>query len=514
LAPFLRRGRALLFAEDFAGLLGGPAESGPAEQRSVSQPPGEALWERLAPRVWRRARRAAERAVGEQRLGRLLHPWKARVRDLAWAADAAESALRGGNSPLPLAPLLPPSVRAEKERLDALAPHWRSPAPASRDKPRALLVLPWIVHGGAERAVLDMAAALAADGWELIAATHVIANHDWERRLLAHVGDLYLLGETTPPPQQQALVEIARGLSPDVVFLVHSWLGLESLAALREALPRLRTVDYQHTDYQIPGGNFARVSCERHDANLDRRAVSTEYLMSRYREYGIKPEKVRVIRAGCDEAVAFNPALVARGAIRAQLAIPESAPLVGFVGRFVPEKDPLFVLRTFAALDAAARAKGAASLQLVMVGEGTLLPEARDLAGALQLSKRVHFLPANTAVAEVLRDLDLLLMASRIEGLPLVFFESLSLETPVVSTAIEGIPELIDESVGACVPDVSDPGDRMRALVTAALPLVIDPARRKAAGLAGRRRVVERFPAAGSRKAWAKLFRELLESRN
>ncbi len=512
-SPFVRRGEVLLFAEDFARLAAEvPAKgvSGLAPPLQTTRVAAVVRAVQAAAPLWKRARRLAEKTVGKERLGSLLHPLKLRADELSLDAEALAVSLREGRTELGTAPLLPPSVRAEKEWLDAVPTRFAPISPRRRERPRALLVMPWIVHGGVDRAVIDLARALRADGWELFAATHEVASHDWERRLLGPAQDVYLLGETAPDDRGRALVEVARSLDPDVLFLVHSWVALESLSALRAALPELRTVDYQHMDYQTPGGNFARVSCERNDAQIDLRAVSTRYLMSRYQAYGVAPGKVRLVRAGCDEQVAFNPDRFPRGLARSQLGIPAGATLLGFVGRFVLEKDPLFVLRVFAAIDAAAQARGSAPLHFAMVGDGPLRGETEARAAALGLGERVHFLPPDTDVAAVLRDLDLLLMASRTEGLPLVFFEALSLRTPVVTTAIEGIAELIDDEVGACVPDLPDPDARCRALLDAALPLVLDPARRAAAGEAGRRRIAEHFAAEATGKAWVEIFRELL----
>ena len=100
-------------------------------------------------------------------------------------------------------------------------------------------------------------------------------------------------------------------------------------------------------------------------------------------------------------------------------------------------------------------------------------------------------------------------MASRQEGLPLVFTEAMALQTPVVTTAVEGIPELVTEGVGACVANAPDPDVRRRLLVEAALPILRDPARRQRLGLAARARIEHDFGIEATRAAWRRAFAAL-----
>ena len=70
---------------------------------------------------WKRARGAAEALVGEERIGKLLHPWKERLTDVRWRIDGLEAAVRGGRLPVHGGPILTPSERAERRLIDELA---------------------------------------------------------------------------------------------------------------------------------------------------------------------------------------------------------------------------------------------------------------------------------------------------------------------------------------------------------------------------------------------------------
>ena len=346
----------------------------------------------------------------------------------------------------------------------------------------------------------------------MLLATHNVARHEWLPLLRPCLDDHALLGELCAPARRpEALVALARSWSADAVFLSHSWPGLEALPALKARLPRVRTVDFQHMEDPRPGAQFAQLSCERYDPLLDLRLVAHDFLARRYAAWGVAARKVRTIHLGCEERGACDPAQVPPGHLRGALGlpIPPGAPVLGFVGRMAFEKNPVFVVRVYAALSRALLAAGSPAPHFVLVGAGELLPEARAEASSLGLEGRAHFLPADADVPAVLRDLSLLLMASRLEGLPLVFFEALALGTPVVTTAVQGIPELIDSAVGACVPDLPDDGARLRALVEAALPLLRDPQRRARAAAAGRERILTRFSSQDRREKIISAFEEL-----
>jgi glycosyltransferase involved in cell wall biosynthesis len=72
------------------------------------------------------------------------------------------------------------------------------------------------------------------------------------------------------------------------------------------------------------------------------------------------------------------------------------------------------------------------------------------------ISDRVHFLGPVEDVASVYRQLDLVVIPSRSEGLPNVLLEALQADVPVVATAVGAVPEVLtDADAGIVIP----PGD-------------------------------------------------------
>ncbi|MGH2951993.1 MAG: glycosyltransferase family 4 protein [Solirubrobacterales bacterium] len=92
-------------------------------------------------------------------------------------------------------------------------------------------------------------------------------------------------------------------------------------------------------------------------------------------------------------------------------------------------------------------------------------------------------------VEAAMRGWDLVVLPSRADPFPSVVLEAMALGVPVVGSAVDGIREQVTPATGALVPP-----DDPRALAAAILELRdAGPERRREIGLAGRRRMIERF---------------------
>ena len=196
-------------------------------------------------------------------------------------------------------------------------------------------------------------------------------------------------------------------------------------------------------------------------------AVSSETATRATRDEGIPAHKVTTIANGVPTRE-FGQDRTARSAIRAGLAIPPDALVVGTLGRLVTEKNPLLLLEAMAPL----LANGA---HLAFIGDG---PErARVEAYVADHGLRnVHVLGARDDTARVLAALDIFALSSCIEGLPLALIEAMATSLAVVSTDVGGIREATRDTA-RLVPE----GDVM-ALRHAIETLAADPQERERLG--------------------------------
>jgi glycosyltransferase involved in cell wall biosynthesis len=146
----------------------------------------------------------------------------------------------------------------------------------------------------------------------------------------------------------------------------------------------------------------------------------------------------------------------------------------------------------------------------VHVGGGPLKARLERRARALGIDARIAWRGARTQtelLAEY-RAADLFALASRVardgdrDGLPNVLVEAQSQGLACVATRVSGIPELIEhDATGVLVePEAPQP------LALALERLIREPARRRALGDAGRRRVLEKFELQASIARLARRF--------
>ncbi|MGM0535218.1 MAG: glycosyltransferase [Pseudomonadota bacterium] len=137
----------------------------------------------------------------------------------------------------------------------------------------------------------------------------------------------------------------------------------------------------------------------------------------------VVPRSLRTITNPC-------PLANIRHAAEADSPAARHAPYLLNVARLVPQKDHRLLLRAYALMRT--------SLPLVIVGEGPLRQELEDLAAALGIAERVHFVGRQLNPYPWMRHARLFVLSSAHEGLGIVLLEALACGTPVVSVDCPG----------------------------------------------------------------------------
>ena len=167
--------------------------------------------------------------------------------------------------------------------------------------------------------------------------------------------------------------------------------------------------------------------------------------------YGtIRRRKLAHVPNGIDTA-AFAAAEADRPAVRAALGIAPDAPVIGTVGRLAEVKQQGVLIRAFARIIPAFP-----TARLVLVGDGPLRAELEGLARSLGLGGAVLFAGYQPNPERYLAAMDVFVLPSRAEAMPLVIPEAWAAGRPVVASRVGGIPELIEDGkTGLLV----EPGD-------------------------------------------------------
>lgn len=327
-----------------------------------------------------------------------------------------------------------------------------------------------------------------------------------------------------PPPEGPLAGEFRSAGATVETFVKKA--GFDFALSMRLGLWMRGRFDLVHTHnpaallYGAPAAAMAGVACvhTKHGANprAGRRlianrlagrlvdafvAVSPETAEVARRRKEVAESKLHVIPNGID-LDRFVPDSSAREALRAELGIAHGAWVVGTVGRLAVEKNQDLMLRAVAPL---LRPED----HVVLVGDGPLAGALATLARELGIERRVLFLGARPDVCALLNVLDVFVLSSRTEGLPLVIPEAMATGIPVVSTAVGGISTVIEEGkTGFLV--VS--GDEAALRAKMAL-LQRDPDLGRACGGAGRAAALARFSAVRMRSDYQHLYEHVLAQR-
>jgi glycosyltransferase involved in cell wall biosynthesis len=124
----------------------------------------------------------------------------------------------------------------------------------------------------------------------------------------------------------------------------------------------------------------------------------------------------------------FNPD--ARMRIRNTLSIAGDTLVIGYIARFVKEKNHLFLLEIGKALEKKNR-----NVCLLLIGDGNMRETVKEYSKKLEIYEKVIFLTTTDKAHEYYSAMDIFVFPSRFEGLPVVGIEAQCAGLPVIASA-------------------------------------------------------------------------------
>jgi glycosyltransferase involved in cell wall biosynthesis len=339
---------------------------------------------------------------------------------------------------------------------------------------------------GAEVFASDLVRALSDEGVSqqvgVLRATALEVEFDAPRAFLGD-GEGILPGARVAPRALRNIRALVRAYEPDVVQ-AH---GGEALKyAIASLIARRAPLVYRRIGDAAPLLGRGRMRRRAHGALMRRAdrivAVAEGVRRETVELFGVHPRKVLTIPNGVDRR-RLTPTRT-RDETRRSLAIPPGTPVVVSMGALTWEKDPVAHIRTTARV-----LREVADVVHVWVGDGPMREELRAAASQEGLDGRLIMLGERTDIADLLGAADVLVFASRTEGMPASVIEAGMVGTPVAGYAVAGVPEVVvDGATGFLVP----PGD-LDALAGRVVKLLRDDRLRTAMGESARERCVARF---------------------
>ncbi len=222
-------------------------------------------------------------------------------------------------------------------------------------------------------------------------------------------------------------------------------------------------------------------------------AVSDE-VKQRLLNAGVRKEKIHLVRNGID----LRPFDNARPSLRGD-SIGDSALIVGLVGRLSREKGvDLFIRAAAHVLVEFPR------VRFLVIGEGPDRDKLELLIDELKIRESVQILGRRNDMPAVYASLDMMVSASRQEGLPMAILEGMANRLPLVATAVGEVPTVVlNGQTGVLVA-----AESVEGIATGILELLQDPERRRIFGAAARQLVEEEFSAERMTSDYLRVYEE------
>jgi glycosyltransferase involved in cell wall biosynthesis len=276
---------------------------------------------------------------------------------------------------------------------------------------------------------------------------------------------------------------VLRYVSENNIRLIHChlpWAGLVGrLIARRAGIPVLYTEHNKQERYHVVTRLMNRLTFNFQTAAI---AVSTDVALSIRKN--INPRvPVHEILNGVD-LDSFQRDESAGIRLREHLGIPRNAVVVGTVAVFRFQKRLKEWLEVF---KEASRIHP--ELYGVLVGDGPLKEELKAHCRYLGLEDKVIMPGLQTEVKPWYSSMDVFMMTSVFEGLPVALLEAMSMQCAIVTTNAGGIKQIVRDGLDGVSVEV----DQWTTLSNKLLDLVNDKEKRKMFGGAARKRATEQF---------------------
>lgn len=367
---------------------------------------------------------------------------------------------------------------------------------------RVMVLLPWMVEGGADRVSIDLIQGMVANGVDVTVCATLEADHRWLGKFAELTRDIFILPNILSPSDfPRFILYLIESRSIDTVLITGSTLGYQLLPYLRSAAPDTAFVDLCHTEeMNWLNGGHPRFAVGYQDA-LDLNVVSTGHLSKWMAGLGAEQDKIRVMYTG----IKSRPVSLSeekRVAVLRGFELDENALTIIFAGRMCDQKRPLKLAEIFHA----AKQKGIRFNALV-IGEGELRPAFETLISDYDLKAELRILGAKSHAdwLSLLAVSDILLMPSEYEGISVALLESMAAGVVPVVADVGGQDELVGEDTGYLIPHGEDEVEQYVSVIQA---LAADPVGRRNKAQACMKLIERSYTAEATNRQWLEILDE------
>lgn len=311
----------------------------------------------------------------------------------------------------------------------------------SHSEKSILFVVPWLICGGAETVLFEAIKGLQKEGFSIYIITTEFSSNEWKEKFLKITPFVYDFPSILYKENLfDFLVNFLETRRVGQLCGIHSIFFYEFLSRIRKHFPKLFVSDMLHND--LEQGYIMR-SIEK-DEFTNRHIVISNRIKEKMMRKGISEDKISVVYSGIDTQNELNPDNISR-------KNDENIRLL-YLGRMSEEKRPLDFLRI------AEKFKHDKKFIFLMAGDGPLRGKVEKFIKKNAIKNLKLLGIANPR--EVLRDNNIILITSSIEGLPMSMMEAMSMENVVISTNVGEVGKaIISGENGYLVESIGDIDD-------------------------------------------------------
>lgn len=373
-------------------------------------------------------------------------------------------------------------------------------------------------YAGMEHRVVEEAAFLKKTGVPVVAATREFPERAFFKDALQDVGVNLL--KFSPPPflsdwRWRHLHRIR------AAFAARSWLHAKAFTLVRVFMPwsnrglehiwlasraGIPVVVSAHNTFDITPITTGWHTSHLHQAFRAVRAVfgnSEPVLTSFQHKFScfLQPGTLNRVIPNAVDTAKFAPSNKARTALRQQLGLSDSTPIIGSVGRLSKHKQPLLLVTAFRIIS---RARPDA--HFVLIGEGELRAEAERAIAEYGMRNMVTLMGQQSEMHTLMPGLDVHIQMSLAEGFSNVTAEAMASGVPVVVSDIPASHAVVgDEAHGKIIPR-----DQPNEAANAVIWLLNNPVMAADIAIQARARINRHFGPTAKEQALARLYNEVL----
>ncbi len=324
----------------------------------------------------------------------------------------------------------------------------------NNQKTNILMIIPWMVMGGADKFNFDLISKLDKNKFEITVITTEPAINTY-RQEFEKFATVYDLSTFLDQKYWISFINyIIEKNNINIIINTNSEIGYGMLPYLKAKYPQIPILDYVHMEeWYNRNGGYSRDSsgvASVIDKTLVCNENSRKILID---HFGRKPEEIETVYIGVDEKQ-FDSKKYNKKELKEKYKLPDDKFIISFICRISEQKRPFLLLEVIKKLQQERK-----DFLVLIVGDGNLLSQMKSSAKRMNLLDNMLFLGRTNKTDEIYALSDMTINCSIKEGLALTAYESLAMGVPVVSSDVGGQKELINEKTGVIVPCMQDEED-------------------------------------------------------